>query len=92
MTIGSRLLSIVAGPVNIRNATWHAPPMADLVGIYRLSKLNRAGHKPLVGLISKQSGISLSADHRAELIDVPALDGFGEPLDCGYNGTGDWSW
>ena len=90
MLMGTRLLSIVAGPVNIWNSTWHVPPVADTAGYYGLSKTEWAGLKPNEGLVSRRSGFRLNPDHRVEVIDVPAFDGFGEPLNCNYNGTGDW--
>jgi hypothetical protein len=89
MMMGTRLLSAVAGPVNIWNSTRHVPPVADTVGYYGLSEIE--SYKPNEGVVSRRSGFRLNADHRAEVFDVPAFDGFGEPLTCTYNGTGDWS-
>ncbi len=91
MLIGSRLLSILVGPVNIWNTTWHAPPVADTVGYYEFSEINWGGHEPLRSEDLKHSGFRLSANHTIEVIDVPAFDGFGDPLNCVYSGTGEWS-
>jgi hypothetical protein len=89
MLIGTRLLSMVAGPVNIFNTPGHAPSAAEIAGYYRLSKdVNRA---PRGGILSERAGFSLGSDHRLEMTEMPAFDGFGESLNCDYNGTGSWS-
>ncbi len=44
------------------------------------------------GSVARRSGFRLNADHTAAIIDVPAFDGFGQPMNCTYNGTGDWRW
>jgi hypothetical protein len=93
MLIGSRLLSVLVGPVSIWNTTWHIPPVADTVGYYEFSEINwgGGGHEPLRSEDLKHSGFRLNADHTIEVIDVPAFGGFGEPLNCVYTGTGEWS-
>jgi hypothetical protein len=76
MLIGTRLLSMVAGPVNIFNTPGHAPSAAEIAGYYRLSKdVNRA---PRGGILSERAGFSLGSDHRLEMTEMPAFDGFGE--------------
>jgi hypothetical protein len=92
MLIGSRLLMIVAGPVNLWNTTWHTPPIAQIAGEYRVSKDSSElrlrlphGHT-----MSDRSGFTLGADHSIEVTDVSAFDGFGEAVSCTYRGTGTW--
>jgi len=48
--------------------------------------------RPSKDAVARRSGFRLNADHSAEIIDVPAFDGFGQALNCTYNGTGDWRW
>lgn len=84
MMIGSRLLGVLVGPVNVWNTTWHTPSSSDIAGYYKLPKGSARG-------ISERSGFRLTADHRVEVIDVPAFDGFGERIRCNYNGTGTWN-
>jgi hypothetical protein len=88
----SRLLSIVAGPVNIWNTTWRLPRMADFTGYYKLSERSRKDSEALGAPVSKDSGFRLGADHRMEVFDLPDFDVLGQPSHCSYNGTGDWSW
>jgi len=90
MLIGSRLLSIIAGPVNIWNTTWHAPLVDDFVGSYEFSEIRWGGQPPVEDAVARRSGFRLNADHSAEIIDVPAFDGFGQAMNCTYNGTGHW--
>jgi hypothetical protein len=92
MLIGTRLLSAVAGPVNFWNTTRHLPPMADFAGYYKLSERSWKDSKKLDAEVSRASGFRLGADHRMEVIDLPAFDGFGQPAHCSYNGTGVWRW
>jgi|SRR5579859_15944 len=92
MMIGTRLLSLVAGPVNIWNTTQHLPPISDFAGYYRLSDRSWKNSKELGAPVSKNSGFRLSADHRVEVFDLPDFGTSGEPNYCSYNGTGDWSW
>jgi hypothetical protein len=91
MLIGSRILMIVAGPVNIWNTTWRTPPVADLAGHYSLSEGNLAARIPPGAVVSRRSGFRLHRDHRAEITDLPDFDGSGERARCNYNGTGTWS-
>jgi hypothetical protein len=91
MMIGTRLLSIVAGPVNIWNTTWRTPRVTEIAGYYRLSEKTRTAELPPGTFISERSGFRLGADHRIEVTDLPAFDGFGEPSNCRYNGMGKWS-
>jgi hypothetical protein len=91
MMIGTRMLSIIAGPVNIWNITWHLPRVADFTGYYKLSERGRRDSKALGAVVSKDSGFKLYADHRMEIIDLPDFSASGEPNYCSYNGTGDWS-
>jgi hypothetical protein len=86
MMIGSRLLSIIAGPVNVWNTTWKTPPIAEITGYYSLSGVRIADRTPL----PHHSGFRLAADHRAEVTNLPAFDGFGHISNCSYNGTGKW--
>lgn len=88
MMIGSRLLMIVLGPVNIWNTTWHTPPVSEIAGYYTVLE---TGRLPRGALVSKRSGFRLGADHRLEMTDVPDFDGFGSPSSCNYNGIGKWS-
>jgi hypothetical protein len=92
MLIGSRLLMIVAGPVNIWNTTWHIPSSTEVAGYYKVSK-ESTGLDPNSGYrISARSGFRLTPDHRVEVvIELPAFGLAGERLECNYNGTGTWS-
>lgn len=87
----SRLLMLVLGPVNIWNATRHAPRSADLAGYYQLSGNNLPSRVLRSGIISERSGFRLNANHTFEANALPSFDGFGDPAGCNYSGTGTWS-
>lgn len=91
MMIGSRLLPLVAGPVNIWNATSHTPPAADLAGYYRLSSETARIPIDLAPSTRLRSGFRLGADHSLEVTGLPDFDGLGKPTNCSYDGTGTWS-
>ncbi len=89
--VGSRLLSMLIGPVNIWNSTKKPPSPQALAGFYQVARdqyfRDQASHL----FISETSGLRLEPDHRIGVIDLPAFDDFGKPLDCHFNGTGTWS-
>lgn len=91
MLIGTRVLSMVAGPVSLWNITWHTPPLTEIAGYYRLSGKGVRGRLPSGIVVSERSGFRLGADHEVEVVDLPAFDGFGKPSNCRYNGTGKWN-
>jgi hypothetical protein len=91
MLIGSRVLAMVAGPVNIWNMTRHVPPMEDSTGYYQLTDRSWKESKELGAPVSRKSGFRLLADHRMEVFDLPDFGSDGEPNYCSYNGTGTWS-
>jgi hypothetical protein len=91
MLIGSRVLAMVAGPVNIWNTTRHLPPMADFTGYYQLTDRSWKESEELGAPVSRKSGFRLRADHRMEVFDLPDFGSSGEPNFCSYNGTGNWS-
>jgi hypothetical protein len=91
MMIGTCLLSIVAGPVNVWNTSWRTPSVSELAGEYRLSEKRLPGQLPSGFSISERSGFRLGADRRLEVTELPGFDGFGQPSNCTYNGTGTWS-
>jgi len=91
MMMTSRLLMILAGPVNIWNTTWHTPSVTELAGYYRVLPKDRADYLPQGAVVSERSGFRLGTDHRVEVTDLPDFDGFGSQSDCSYNGTGRWS-
>ena len=86
MFIGTELLSMVAGPVNIFNTPRRAPSATEIAGYYRLSK--KRDRAPTGATLSEHSGIRLGADHRLEMTDVPSFADPGERPTCNYNGTG----
>jgi hypothetical protein len=86
--IGSRLLSILIGPVNIFNMTTRPPSASDVAGQYVLTDSSR---QPSGAKIPKRSGFRLGADHSVEVTDLPSFGDFGKQFDCTYNGTGAWS-
>ena len=90
MMIGSRLLMILLGPVNVWNMTWRTPPAAELAGYYRADPQS-VGRLPPGSIISGNSGFRLTADHRIDVTDVPAFGDFGKQANCAYSGTGTWS-
>jgi hypothetical protein len=87
--IASRLLSIVAGPVNIWNTVWIMPSTEDVSGTYRLSEKSRQDALAMDIYISIDSRLTLTADHRMEVFELPAFDRFGKQLNCTYNGAFD---
>jgi hypothetical protein len=90
MMIGTRLLSAVAGPVNIWNATRHAPQAANLAGSYQPSEKDSRRAGELRPGFSFRSSMKLAADHQAEVSELPGFNGFGESMGCTYNGRGEW--
>jgi hypothetical protein len=88
MLLGTRLLSIVVGPVNIFNTPRHAPRAGEMAGYYRLSK--EARRAPRGAKLSERSGFRLDADHRFEMTDVPSFGEFGEQPNCYYDVAGKW--
>jgi hypothetical protein len=90
MMIGSRLVAMLIGPVNVWNMTTHAPSPSDLAGDYEPDR-NGARYLPSGVQLPAGSHFRLGADHRADVTDLPAYDGFGEPLGWNYSGNGDWT-
>jgi hypothetical protein len=86
--MGSRALALVAGPVNIFNAPWHAPSATEIAGYYRLSK--ETNRPPEGNKLPRNAGIRLGKDHVLEITDVPSFGDFGAQPKCNYNGTGKW--
>jgi hypothetical protein len=86
--LGNGALSLVAGPVNTWNTPWRAPGATEIAGYYRISKENNRAPEGTV--LPEHAAITLGADHRLEIIDVPAFDGLGARLDCNYGGAGKW--
>jgi hypothetical protein len=68
LLIGSRLLMIVAGPVNIFNTTWSEPPAADLAGEYAAVDTDYAARNFPKGAAPR---IRLRQDHTMEVFDLP---------------------
>jgi hypothetical protein len=91
MMIGTRILSIVFGPVNIWNSVHRNLADANLAGTYQLSEKSRTDLENMGIFTVAQSGFTLHPDHTMEIVDVPALDGFGDPRHCSHNGTGTWN-
>ena len=91
MLLGSRLLSILIGPVNIWNTTREPPPPEALAGLYQVARDKHFREQEPGLFLSEGSGLRLASDHSLDVIDLPAFDGFGKPLNCHYNGTGTWS-
>jgi hypothetical protein len=91
MLIGTRLLGIFIGPVNIWNTTWHAPSAAELAGDYGVGEAILQDRTASEAMRSGSTGFRLYADHRMEIFGLPDFDGFSSPRACSYNGTGTWS-
>jgi hypothetical protein len=90
MMMGTRLLSIFIGPINIWNTPGHAPPPKDIAGIYTPDDESRSAFAREQVALSALSYIKLNADHTLEIRDIPAFDGFGQYQECQYSGTGKW--
>jgi len=91
MMMGTRLLSIFVGPINIWNTTRSVPPIEAISGHYQLSDVTSEDLEKRGIFVSDHSGFTLYPDHKLEVFDLPAFDGFGKPLDCNYRGTGTWA-
>ena len=87
MMMGTRLLSIFIGPVNIWNTPRHAPALQDVVGMYTPEDKSR---QYFVGSLALSSYIKLNEDHTVEIHDMPSFDGFGEYQNCHYSEQGKW--
>jgi hypothetical protein len=75
LMICTRLLSMLAGPVNIWNTASRAPAIQDLIGVYELSEKSQEFLSSQLILWPKQSGFKLEANHKAAVFGVPAFDG-----------------
>ena len=88
MMMGTRLLSIFIGPVNIWNTPRHAPALQDVVGIYTPDDKRREYFE---GSLAVSSYIKLNEDHTVEIHDMPSFDGFGDYQNCHYSEQGKWN-
>ena len=91
MVTGTRLLSSLIGPVNIWNSTREPPSPQALAGFYQVTRDKHFREQEPNLFLSEGSGLRLASDHSVDVIDLPAFDGFGKPLNCHYDGTGTWS-